>query len=133
LLLGKVSCCSRTAAAAIRYASSRWQALTGYVDDGQLEIDSPPNARCASPSDEKLPLLWIERGTERAAAIYSLLGSAKLNKLDRKLYLHQVLEQIAYHSIRPDLRTVAMEPRRPGQSHEGRCSGEAEEFGAVSV
>jgi hypothetical protein len=27
-------------AAAIRYASSRWQALTRYVDDGQLEIDN---------------------------------------------------------------------------------------------
>ena len=27
-------------AAAIRYALSRWRALTRYVDDGQLEIDN---------------------------------------------------------------------------------------------
>jgi transposase len=38
-------------------------------------------------------------GGERAAAIYSLLGSAKLNGLDPELYLHQVLERIADHPI----------------------------------
>jgi hypothetical protein len=37
--LAKLSRKSDTAAA-IRYASSRWQALTRYVDDGQLEIDN---------------------------------------------------------------------------------------------
>ena len=38
-------------------------------------------------------------GGERAAAIYSLLGSAKLNGLDPELYLHQVLKRIADHPI----------------------------------
>jgi transposase len=38
-------------------------------------------------------------GGERAAAIYSLLGSAKLNGLDPELYLHHVLERIADHPI----------------------------------
>ena len=38
-------------------------------------------------------------GGDRAAAIYSLLGSAKLNGLDPELYLHQVLERIADHPI----------------------------------
>jgi hypothetical protein len=37
--LAKLSRKSDTAAA-IRYALSRWQALTRYVDDGQLEIDN---------------------------------------------------------------------------------------------
>jgi transposase len=36
---------------------------------------------------------------ERAARIYSLLGSAKLNGLDPELYLHHVLERIADHPI----------------------------------
>jgi hypothetical protein len=39
-------------------------------------------------------------GGERAAAIYSLLGSAKLNDLDPELYLHHILERIADHPIR---------------------------------
>jgi len=37
--LAKLSRKSDTAAA-IRYATSRWQALTRYVDDGHLEIDN---------------------------------------------------------------------------------------------
>jgi transposase len=36
---------------------------------------------------------------ERAAAIYTLLGSAKLNGLDPELYLRHVLERIADHPI----------------------------------
>ena len=38
-------------------------------------------------------------GGERAAAIYSLLGTAKLNGLDPELYLHHVLTRIAEHPI----------------------------------
>ncbi len=36
---------------------------------------------------------------ERAAAIYSLLGSAKLNGLDQEIYLQHVLADIAEHPI----------------------------------
>jgi transposase len=36
-------------------------------------------------------------GGERAATIYSLLGTAKLNRLDPEVYLCRVLEQIADH------------------------------------
>jgi hypothetical protein len=38
-------------------------------------------------------------GGERAAAMYSLIGSAKLNGLDPELYLRTVLAQIADHPI----------------------------------
>ena len=40
-----------------------------------------------------------DAGGDRAAAIYSLLGTAKLNGLDPELYLRRVLEQIAEHPI----------------------------------
>ena len=40
-----------------------------------------------------------DSGGERAAAIYSLVGSAKLNGLDPELYLRQVLTRIADHSV----------------------------------
>ena len=40
-----------------------------------------------------------DNGGERAAAIYSLLGSAKLNGLDPEIYLQHVLERIADHPI----------------------------------
>ena len=40
-----------------------------------------------------------DAGGERAAAIYSLLGTAKLNGLDPEAYLRAVLERIADHPI----------------------------------
>jgi transposase len=38
-------------------------------------------------------------GGGRAAAIYSLLGSAKLNGLDPEIYLHHVIDRSADHPI----------------------------------
>jgi len=99
--LAKLSRKSDTAAA-IRYASSRWQALTRYVDDGQLEIDNNAAERAlrvVALGRKNYLFCGSNAGGERAAAIYSLLGSAKLNGLDPELYLHQVLEQIADHPI----------------------------------
>ena len=40
-----------------------------------------------------------DAGGERAACLYSLLGTAKLNGLDPELYLRTVLAQIADHPI----------------------------------
>jgi hypothetical protein len=40
-----------------------------------------------------------DAGGERAAAIYSLIGSAKLNGLDPEAYLREVLSRIAEHPI----------------------------------
>jgi len=40
-----------------------------------------------------------DAGGERAAAIYSLIGSAKLNGLDPEHYLRTVLARIAEHPI----------------------------------
>jgi transposase len=99
--LAKLSRKSDTAAA-IRYASSRWQALTRYVDDGQLEIDNNAAERAlrvVALGRKNYLFCGSNAGGERAAAIYSLLGSAKLNGLDPELYLHQVLERIADQPI----------------------------------
>ncbi len=41
----------------------------------------------------------LDRGGERAAAIYNLLGSAKLNGLDPEAYLSGVLACIADHPV----------------------------------
>ena len=43
--------------------------------------------------------LGADTGGERAAAIYSLIGTAKLNGLDPVAYLRYVLERIADHPI----------------------------------
>src|SRR6266404_3942855 len=89
-------------ALAIRYALSRWTALTRYRDDGRLEIDN--NAaeralRAVALGRKNWLFAGSDDGGERAAAIYSLLGTAKLNELDPEAYLRYVLERIADHPI----------------------------------
>jgi transposase len=99
--LAKLSRKSDTAAA-IRYALSRWQALTRYIDDGQLEIDNNAAERAlrvVALGRKNYLFAGSNAGGERAANIYSLLGSAKLNRLDPEIYLHHVLERIADQPI----------------------------------
>jgi transposase len=66
--LAKLSRKSDTAAA-IRYALSRWPALTRYVDNGQLEIDNNAAERAlrvVALGPQELPLRRIERRAENA-------------------------------------------------------------------
>jgi hypothetical protein len=89
-------------AAAIRYALSRWRALTRYTDDGLLEIDNSAAERAlraVALGRKHFLFAGSDYGGERAAAMYTLIGSAKLNGLDPELYLRTVLTQIAVHPI----------------------------------
>jgi transposase len=89
-------------AAAIRYALSRWRALGRYLDDGSIEIDNSAAERAlrvVALGRKNYLFAGSDAGGERAAAIYSLLGSAKLNDLDPELYLRYVLERIADHPV----------------------------------
>lgn len=89
-------------AAAIRYALSRWRALTRYVDDGLIEIDNSSAERAlraVALGRRNYLLAGADSGGHRAANIYSLVGTAKLNGLDPELYLRSVLTRIADHPI----------------------------------
>jgi hypothetical protein len=99
--LSKLSRKSDTAAA-IRYALSRWRALTCYLDDGRIEIDNSAAERAlrtVALGRKNFLFCGSDAGGDRAAAIYSLLGTAKLNGLDPEFYLRRVLERIADHPI----------------------------------
>jgi transposase len=87
---------------AILYALNRWKALTRYCDDGQLEIDNLPVERAlrgVAIGRRNYLFAGADSGGERAAAIYSLIGTAKLNGVDPEAYLRFVLARIADHPI----------------------------------
>jgi transposase len=89
-------------AGAIRYALSRWRALTRYTEDGLLEIDNSAAERAlraVALGRKNFLFAGSDCGGERAAAMYTLIGSAKLNGLDPELYLRTVLAQVADHPI----------------------------------
>jgi transposase len=99
--LSKLSRKSETTVA-IRYALSRWDALTRYIEDGHIEIDNNAaerSLRGVALGRKNYLFAGSDAGGERAAAIYSLIGSAKLNGLDPEAYLREVLTRIADHPI----------------------------------
>jgi hypothetical protein len=89
-------------AMSIRYAFTRWVALTRFIDDGRVEIDN--NAaeralRCVALGRKNFLFAGSDAGGERAAAIYSLIGTAKLNGLDPEASLRYVITHINAHRI----------------------------------
>jgi len=89
-------------AGAMRYALNRWDALSRYTDNGSCEISNNAAERAIRPlalGRKNYLFAGSDRGGERAAAIYTLIESAKLNDLDPKAYLSKVLDQIADHPI----------------------------------
>jgi hypothetical protein len=97
-------------ATAIRYALTHWVALTRYRDDGRLEIDNNAaerSLRAVALGRKNWLFAGSDDGGERAAAIYTLLGTAKLNGLNVEAYLRHVLEKL------PDLPADRIEELLP--------------------
>jgi transposase len=89
-------------AKAIGYVLTRWTALTRYRDDGRIEIDNNAAERALrviALGRKNYLFCGSDAGGERAAAIYSLIGTAKLNGLDPETYLRHVIERIADHPV----------------------------------
>src|SRR6202041_2844184 len=88
--------------AAIRYALSRWRALTRYLDDGLIEIDNSAAERAlrtVALGRKNYLFCGSDGGGDSAAAIYTLLGTARLNGVDPERWLREVLSRIADHPL----------------------------------
>jgi transposase len=89
-------------AGAFNYSLNRWEALCRYTGDGRLEIDNTVaerSIRGMGIGRRNFLFFGSDNGGERAAIIYGLIETCKLNNIDPQTYLQYVLERIADHPI----------------------------------
>ena len=89
-------------AGAIRYARSRWPALTAYVDHGQLEISNNAAENAIRPvalGRKNWLFAGSDSGGERAALFYTLIRTAALNRVEPEAYLRNVIARIGAHPV----------------------------------
>ena len=87
-------------AQAMRYALNHWAGLILFLEDGRLELDTNTVERAIRPvvlTRKNALFAGSDRGGERAAAMYSLIVTAKLNDVDPRAWLADVLARIADH------------------------------------
>ena len=85
---------------AITYSQNQWDALNRYVDDPMLDIDnniSERTLRMVVIGRKNYMFAGSEAGAWRAAIIYSLVASCKLNGHDPFAYFRDVLEKVSTH------------------------------------
>ena len=115
--LGRISGKS-SLAQAIRYALSRWQALTRFTIDGRLEMTNNAAERAIRPlalGRKNYMFAGSDEGGRRAAQIYSITETARLNGIDPEAYLVDILTRIADHPINriADLLPWTWQPAQP--------------------
>ena len=84
-------------AEAIRYALSRWEGLTRFLEDGRIEIDSNVVERTIRPialNRKNALFAGSDGGGEHWAIIASLIETCKLNAIDPQRYLADVITRI---------------------------------------
>ena len=87
-------------ARALDYSLKRWGALTQFLDDGQLPIDNnwiENQIRPIAIGRNNWLFAGSLRAGQRAAAVMSLIQSAKLNGHDPYAYLKDVLARLPTH------------------------------------
>jgi len=89
-------------ARAVDYMLKRWPAFTRFLEDGRICLSN----NAAERALRGIALgrrAWLfagsDRGGERAAAIYTLIATAKLNGVDPQAWLADVLRRIADHPV----------------------------------
>jgi hypothetical protein len=85
-------------AEAIRYALSRWTALSRFLDDGRIELDTNTVERAIRPialGRKNHLFAGSDGGAARWATVASLIATAKLNGVEPHAYLKDVLERMS--------------------------------------
>ena len=87
-------------AKAIRYMLTRWPSFTRFLDDGRICLSN--NAaeravRCVAVGRRNWTFAGSNEGGRRAAAIYSLIETCRLNDVDPRAWLAEILAKLPDH------------------------------------
>ena len=85
---------------AIAYCLTRWVALTCFLDDGRICLSNNAAEREVRPiamGRKNWTFAGSDEGGHRAAAIYTLIQTAKLNDVDPHAWLANVLARLQDH------------------------------------
>src|SRR5215207_10225252 len=85
---------------AIAYALNHWTALTRFLGDGRICLSNNAAERALrgiAVGRRNWTFAGSDRGGERAAAIYTLIETAKLNQVDPQAWLADVLARLPDH------------------------------------
>ena len=108
-------------AQAIRYALTRWPALSRFLDDGRIELDNNSVERAIRPvalGRKNHLFAGSDGGGDRWAVVASLLATAQLNNVEPFAYLRDVLERMLEGRMEPRRRSSA-EDRTAAAYHIG--------------
>ncbi|MCW2604181.1 MAG: hypothetical protein JWN61_2316, partial [Pseudonocardiales bacterium] len=89
-------------AKAMAYMLKRWTAFTRFLDDGRVCLTNNAAERALrgiALGRRSWLFAGSDRGGQRAAMMYSLIVTAKMNDVDPQAWLADVLARIASHSV----------------------------------
>ena len=89
-------------AKAIRYALSRWKQLSRYITNGRLEMSNNAAERAMKPpvlGRKNYLFCGSDAGGKRAACMYTIIETCRMNGVDPQAYLTDILARIADHPI----------------------------------
>ena len=99
-------------AKAMEYMLKRWPAFTRFLDDGRICLSNNAAERALrgiALGRKSWLFAGSDRGGQRAAAMYSIIVTAKMNDVDPQAWLADVLARIAEHPAPKARRTPAVE------------------------
>jgi hypothetical protein len=107
-------------AKAMDYMLKRWHAFSRFLDDGRICLTNNAAERALrgiALGRKSWLFAGSDRGGERAAAIYTLIVTAKLNDVDPRAWLADVLARIADHPVQR-LRELLAWNWLPAEAHQ---------------
>jgi transposase len=107
---------------AIAYSLTRWTALTRFLDDGRICMSNNAAERQVRPvamGRKNWTFAGSDEGGHRAAAIYTLIQTAKLNDVDPHAWLADVLARLQDH---PAKRIAELLPWNWKQAREAKAA-----------